>query len=215
MNRPLDITQRQVRAICEGAKKAGCVPVLRIGNAKGRDVVARTPSSLFVVREKESHRLVGLFVVPDDGVMLAEAIDQNIDPGVCEYAILRQLDMFVDEGPNFPPDKDDIGHSGRFPWFGDLTLLQVADLEWQPVFEGWVYFLRVGQRIKIGHAINVENRLKALQTGSPEKIEVVMAVLGGRRQEERYHARFNAQHERGEWFRYEGALKEFLLESLG
>lgn len=32
MNRPLEITQRQVRAICEGAKKAGCVPVLRIGN---------------------------------------------------------------------------------------------------------------------------------------------------------------------------------------
>ena len=32
MNRPLAITQRQVRAICEGAKKAGCVPVLEIGN---------------------------------------------------------------------------------------------------------------------------------------------------------------------------------------
>jgi hypothetical protein len=32
LNRPLAITQRQVRAICEGAKKAGCVPVLEIGN---------------------------------------------------------------------------------------------------------------------------------------------------------------------------------------
>jgi hypothetical protein len=31
MNRPLEITQRQVRALCEGAKKAGYFPVLRIG----------------------------------------------------------------------------------------------------------------------------------------------------------------------------------------
>lgn len=32
MNRPLALTQRQVRAICEGAKKAGYAPVLEIGN---------------------------------------------------------------------------------------------------------------------------------------------------------------------------------------
>jgi hypothetical protein len=31
--RPLDLTQRQVRALCEGAKKAGYVPVVQIGNA--------------------------------------------------------------------------------------------------------------------------------------------------------------------------------------
>lgn len=32
MNRPLEITQRQIKAICEGAKKAGYAPVLEIGN---------------------------------------------------------------------------------------------------------------------------------------------------------------------------------------
>lgn len=31
MNRPLAITQRQVRAICEGARKAGYAPILEIG----------------------------------------------------------------------------------------------------------------------------------------------------------------------------------------
>lgn len=31
--RPLDLTQRQVRALCEGAKKAGYVPVVTIGNS--------------------------------------------------------------------------------------------------------------------------------------------------------------------------------------
>lgn len=29
--RPLDLTQRQVRALCEGAKKAGYAPVVQIG----------------------------------------------------------------------------------------------------------------------------------------------------------------------------------------
>lgn len=32
MNRPLDITARQVTALCKGAAKAGCVPVVQIGN---------------------------------------------------------------------------------------------------------------------------------------------------------------------------------------
>ena len=30
--RGLDITQRQVRALCKGAKEAGYVPVIRLGN---------------------------------------------------------------------------------------------------------------------------------------------------------------------------------------
>lgn len=31
--RPLDLTQRQVRAIAEGAKKAGCIAEVQIGKA--------------------------------------------------------------------------------------------------------------------------------------------------------------------------------------
>lgn len=30
--RALDLTQRQVRALCEGAKKAGYAPIVQIGN---------------------------------------------------------------------------------------------------------------------------------------------------------------------------------------
>lgn len=32
MTRQLDLTQRQVRAICEGAKKAGYAPIVQVGN---------------------------------------------------------------------------------------------------------------------------------------------------------------------------------------
>lgn len=33
MSKRLDITARQVTAICEGAKKAGYIPEIKIGNA--------------------------------------------------------------------------------------------------------------------------------------------------------------------------------------
>lgn len=33
MTRSLDITQRQIEALCKGAEKAGYVPVVRIGDA--------------------------------------------------------------------------------------------------------------------------------------------------------------------------------------
>lgn len=32
MSRALALTQRQVRALCEGAKKAGYAPIVQIGN---------------------------------------------------------------------------------------------------------------------------------------------------------------------------------------
>jgi len=32
MSKPLPLTQRQVRALCEGAKKAGYAPIVQIGN---------------------------------------------------------------------------------------------------------------------------------------------------------------------------------------
>lgn len=32
MSRALPLTQRQVRALCEGAKKAGYAPIVQIGN---------------------------------------------------------------------------------------------------------------------------------------------------------------------------------------
>ena len=32
MSRPLALTQQQVRALCEGAKKAGYAPIVQVGN---------------------------------------------------------------------------------------------------------------------------------------------------------------------------------------
>lgn len=47
MNRPLALTQRQIRAIIEGASKAGLAPILQVGNILVRlvpkDVAEKLP----------------------------------------------------------------------------------------------------------------------------------------------------------------------------
>lgn len=56
MNKPLALTQRQIRAICEGARKAGHVPVLEINNVLIRLIPterAIPPQAKAAVDEKE------------------------------------------------------------------------------------------------------------------------------------------------------------------
>jgi hypothetical protein len=73
-----------------------------------------------------------------------------------------------------------------------------------------VYFLAAGEKIKIGISVNIDKRIKALQTGTPDKIEVLFTITGGRRLEKYFHGRFAAEWLGGEWFSYRGAIKAFL-----
>jgi hypothetical protein len=74
----------------------------------------------------------------------------------------------------------------------------------------YVYFMRVGERMKIGMSKNVRNRAKEIQTGQSEQVEVIYSVKGNRELEKYFHSRFNAVKLHGEWFRYRSALKAFL-----
>lgn len=66
-----------------------------------------------------------------------------------------------------------------------------------------VYFIQSerGGPIKIGRAINPEQRLKQCQTGSPERLVLLAVISGGRDLERSLHARFAASRLRGEWFK--------------
>lgn len=60
MTRHLDLTQRQVRAICEGAKRAGYAPIIQVGNMLVRLVPedhAILPQGKTPVDEEEDIRL--------------------------------------------------------------------------------------------------------------------------------------------------------------
>jgi hypothetical protein len=76
------------------------------------------------------------------------------------------------------------------------------------VNEPVVYYMRIGDRIKIGYSSSLRKRLESI---NPEELLAVEA--GGMRREAERHAQFGHLRTHGEWFRYEGALVEH-IESL-
>lgn len=74
----------------------------------------------------------------------------------------------------------------------------------------FVYFAKCGARIKIGFTKNIRQRMKALQTGLSEQIEVVFALRGGKVLEAHLHAMFKSQRLHGEWFSFGGNIQRFL-----
>ena len=65
-----------------------------------------------------------------------------------------------------------------------------------------VYFIGIEPDgpIKIGKAINVQERLGTLQVAMPMPLALLATADGGRAREREYHARFEAHRIRGEWF---------------
>jgi hypothetical protein len=66
-----------------------------------------------------------------------------------------------------------------------------------------VYFIQSGDNgsIKIGIALNPQNRLRTIQTSHPEKLHIRALTHGGIEQERDYHQRFADHRLHGEWFR--------------
>lgn len=73
-----------------------------------------------------------------------------------------------------------------------------------------LYFVRCGDFVKIGLTENLYARIKHLRNMNPLEPFVVAVFPGSRHTEKMYHDRFKNEHERREWFRYEGGLKDYL-----
>jgi hypothetical protein len=65
-----------------------------------------------------------------------------------------------------------------------------------------VYFVQseTGGPIKIGSAINADERIAELQQGHPERLVLLATARGGEKREREWHRRFAAARKRGEWF---------------
>lgn len=74
---------------------------------------------------------------------------------------------------------------------------------------GFVYFLRMGDAVKIGFATNVKNRIASIQTGCSEPTELLKVVPGTDQTELYFHNHFRAYRQKGEWFRLESELAAF------
>ena len=73
--------------------------------------------------------------------------------------------------------------------------------------EGFVYFAKAGDKIKIGWSMNPEKRMVQMQVGNPDTIEWV-ARSGTPADEKFYHREFKDARIRGEWFHLTPAIED-------
>jgi len=78
--------------------------------------------------------------------------------------------------------------------------------------EGWcyVYFVQMGDCVKIGRALDLERRLKTLQTAHAQPLRLLAAIPSHADLESAIQARFQHLHRRGEWFALDAELTEFI-----
>lgn len=78
--------------------------------------------------------------------------------------------------------------------------------------DGWcyVYFIQVGRCVKIGHAIDVEDRVRRLQTAHPASLHLLAAVPAHADLELAIQHRFRHLRQSGEWYAFEPELEEFI-----
>lgn len=78
-----------------------------------------------------------------------------------------------------------------------------------------VYFIQAvnGGLIKIGWAMCPKRRLKAIDPFSPTPLQIIGVIPGGAVKEASLHKQFSHLRERGEWFRPESDLLQFIHDN--
>jgi hypothetical protein len=80
--------------------------------------------------------------------------------------------------------------------------------------KSWIYAIEsLGSGlVKLGLTINVEKRMKDLQTGSPSPLHFIGAFPGDHRTEKHIHKKYNKYWESGEWYNLPFGLAEQIIE---
>jgi hypothetical protein len=93
---------------------------------------------------------------------------------------------------------------------GSRTATVLKPLRRSP--DGWcyVYFIQQGALVKIGRAVDVDKRLRALQIGNARGFRVLATIPAHAVIEGAIHARFAHLREQGEWFRLDANLTAFI-----
>lgn len=172
-------------------------------------------SGIYVVRMIDDKQIVGIFTPPDLG-WLQYWVDSVCEPAECEYAVVETLCLtWPGEARPIPWPEDYFDGTNREefdgPMIEDPMMDEIEEAQWFPLFaSSYVYFARAGNRVKIGSAKDVGKRMKQLQTGCPDKIQVVKLISGGRDVEASLHRQFARHRAVGEWFKIEGPLAAYL-----
>ncbi|GAA2872033.1 hypothetical protein GGQ99_000951 [Aminobacter niigataensis] len=70
-----------------------------------------------------------------------------------------------------------------------------------PATKGYVYFLGVRDRVKIGYSANPGQRLMSLKTSAADPVHFFFSVPGTRYDERRLHTELESHRSSGEWFK--------------
>jgi hypothetical protein len=79
--------------------------------------------------------------------------------------------------------------------------------------KGDLYFIRAGSAVKIGHTINIVNRLGKMQADNHEELDCILLLRGRGHEEPQWHKQFRHCHIRGEWFRWTDDLERAVLDA--
>jgi hypothetical protein len=105
-----------------------------------------------------------------------------------------------------------LTQSERNGWIAKVSRI-VAGVEDFPVKENpTIYFVSgaSGEFFKIGFTNNIEDRLRSLQTASPELLHLHLAIPGSPDKERELHRQFAAHRAQGEWFRRCEPILQFI-----
>lgn len=75
---------------------------------------------------------------------------------------------------------------------------------------GFIYAIRCGEFVKIGYATNPWKRRLQIRLCNPYPCDMLGFSPGALVDEKSLHSKFAAYHHRGEWFRLEGLVAEFV-----
>jgi len=92
------------------------------------------------------------------------------------------------------------------------NLRQIKELdEWKArQRQGYVYFLRAGNTVKIGFSRTPKQRLEKLRIDNAFPVFICKLVKGSVATERSFHRRFVEYRIRGEWFDLRGSLAKYL-----
>lgn len=78
--------------------------------------------------------------------------------------------------------------------------------------ESWVYFIESKDSglVKIGYSKRPKDRFNAIKTMSPEHLNLIGVIPGGKSEEAELHKKFERHREHGEWFRKVPELATFI-----
>ena len=76
----------------------------------------------------------------------------------------------------------------------------------------YILYSHVHQAIKVGYASDISSRISTIQISTPEKLSLMFTFEGGKELEQYFHDRLKQFHIKGEWFKYNQFVKDFLLK---